>query len=380
MKSDEQTKVRYSNIELLRILAMFMIVVYHIVYHCVRIQLVAPASLGRGTLDSFNHPLFYKRLLILNTIMSFGIIGNAIFILISGFFMANRKPENIKLGAISKKLLLQLGFAAVLLVCGSPILHYIKPDIYIDMPNITIFNDMSWFVGYYYIVVLCGALFLNDFLAKLSFERYAAFLLTLFAFTQFTYSGGFAEAVAGGARTILTGVFLYSLGGFIQKFNPFKKIRVWFLIFVTIGVYFLIWVSGYNVTETKIETYIRNGTTDPFIQSVPDFTNFSIVIIILSVCLFEMFRRIRLPESKIISFVGKSTFMVYLIHDNTLFYEIWNLKDWITVLKENTLLFMLNILKWAACTFLIGVVAYVLFVILIEVLKRSKKIIMKNNV
>ena len=83
-------KTRSSNIELLRIIAMFMIVLYHIVYHCVVVQLTNPASMGRTVIDTFNHPTFYKELLMLNSIQTFGIIGNAIFILISGYFMANR--------------------------------------------------------------------------------------------------------------------------------------------------------------------------------------------------------------------------------------------------------------------------------------------------
>lgn len=66
--------VRYSNIELLRILAMYMIIIYHIVYHCVNIQLTDPVSIGRGVVEIFNHPHFYKRLLLLNSIMTFGVL------------------------------------------------------------------------------------------------------------------------------------------------------------------------------------------------------------------------------------------------------------------------------------------------------------------
>lgn len=92
----EKKKTRSSNIELLRILAMFMIVIYHITCHCVTVQLTDPGSMGRTVVDTFNHPVFYTRLLILNSLMTFGIIGNAIFILISGYFMANRGGDRSK--------------------------------------------------------------------------------------------------------------------------------------------------------------------------------------------------------------------------------------------------------------------------------------------
>lgn len=83
-------ELRSSNIELLRVLAMFMIVMDHITVHCVTVQFTDPGSMGRRAVDFFNHPVFYPRLLIIDCLMTFGIVGNAIFILISGYFMANR--------------------------------------------------------------------------------------------------------------------------------------------------------------------------------------------------------------------------------------------------------------------------------------------------
>lgn len=53
-------KIRDANIELLRIAAMFMIVIYHIVCHCVNVQLTNPESVGQGAADVFNHPVFWE--------------------------------------------------------------------------------------------------------------------------------------------------------------------------------------------------------------------------------------------------------------------------------------------------------------------------------
>lgn len=75
-------KERNSNIELLRIVAMMMIIIFHIIHHCVRNQL--PNSV------IFNSPEIFKELSIPQIIATMGSIGNAIFILISGYFMANR--------------------------------------------------------------------------------------------------------------------------------------------------------------------------------------------------------------------------------------------------------------------------------------------------
>lgn len=340
------TKTRQSNMELLRVVAMYMIVVYHIVCHCVNVQLMDPASMGREAVGYFNEPVVYKRLLILNCIKTFGGIGNDVFIMISGYFMANRKSESIKIGNISKKLLLQLGFASLFLSLVPTVLHFIKPSVYMYLPDIKIFNEMAWFVGYYFAVVLCGVLFLNRFLEKLDRDKFLTFLLILLPFVTLGYLGTILDAVAGGMRNFMTGIFLYSLGGYIKKFNPFAKIRLWCFGLLVFGSYVLVIISGYNAVESRIETYIRNGGEGTFVQNIPGYENYSIIILILSVCIFEIFRRITLRENKLIAFLGQSTFMVYLVHDNKFFYELWNLKDWVTAMNESMWSFLLDLLKW----------------------------------
>jgi len=100
--------------------------------------------------------------------MPLGKAGNAIFLIISGYFMI-LKGKEINIVNISKKLLLQLGFAAIMLVLASTATYYynIRSLSNLNLVNIKIFNDMSWFVGYYFLVILIAALFLNRFLISL---------------------------------------------------------------------------------------------------------------------------------------------------------------------------------------------------------------------
>lgn len=88
-------KTRSSNIELLRILAMFMIIIFHISDHCVKVQLTDTASMLRMNNGLFCEPVFYKKLLLLSTFAPMGKIGNVIFITISGYFMVQRETELI---------------------------------------------------------------------------------------------------------------------------------------------------------------------------------------------------------------------------------------------------------------------------------------------
>ena len=57
---DKNKKIRSTNIEILRIIAMLMIVIYHIVYHCINVQLNGGDSIIKISSTLFNMPLTVK--------------------------------------------------------------------------------------------------------------------------------------------------------------------------------------------------------------------------------------------------------------------------------------------------------------------------------
>lgn len=76
------------------------------------------------------------------------------------------KGNGINLAKISKKLLLQLGFAAVSLTLVSSFWYRMTDGVFLKLVNINKFNSMSWFVGYYFFIMVIAYLFLNKFLAN----------------------------------------------------------------------------------------------------------------------------------------------------------------------------------------------------------------------
>lgn len=355
-----QKKGRASNIELLRVVAMFLIIIYHIVYHTVGQQLSDPESVRFMHNGVFNYPFFYPQLLIPEAIMPLGIVGNVIFILISGYFMIEKGKE-IALGPVAKKLLLQLGFAAVLLVIGTPLVYLLMGSRLIRMVGITRFNGMSWFVGYYFLVIVIAALFLNQFLRKLPKKTYITFLLIIFGIMEFGWSSDLLEDLASGLEVLIGGVFFYSLGAFIRLYDPFGKLRTWVFPTLIAATYILILISSFNKTQTEADLYSLADSEDPFYHTLTVYSNTSIVVVIIGVCVFELFRRISIPENRGINYLGKCTFMIYLIHDNRFFYSLWGLTDWMTELGTRPGMFVSDLLKWALYTFGIGVAAYSLY-------------------
>ena len=378
--------LRDSNIELMRILAMFMIIVYHIVLHCVNVQLADVASVERLGNGWFNNPVFYKELMFLALLMPFGLVGNALFIIISGYFLADREIDMLK---ISKKLLSQLLFAAVTLVLVSA--AFIRQtaanpitDNLFSYIRIQYFNKMSWFVGYYFIIMLLAFMFLNSFLSKLDRKKYLGFLFTILAISQLGWSGGLLDDLAKGLRTVVIGIFLYALGGYIRKYNPFGKVRGYVLILVIILANSLVGISYYNTTIGKIQSYYYNmnlpgAVETDFVQSIPKFDNYSFIVVIIGICLFELFRRIKLPKIRLINWLAQATFMVYLLHDNGFAYSIWGTQDWITLLYTNFYGFVGKLALWTLAVFGVGVVEYLVFKLLIKAFNKTSWLFIKNQ-
>lgn len=143
------------------------------------------------------------------------------------------KGKSVNLIKTSKKLFLQLLYSiAILTVVSNTVFCMWVGQNFISMENFMSVNGRSWYIGYYFVVILIGALFLNERLMKFDKKNYAIFLIVSFVITQFSWSAGLLNGFSGGLNLLLTGIFLYSLGGFIRKFDPFKNVRIY--------VYFLI--------------------------------------------------------------------------------------------------------------------------------------------
>ena len=246
--------------------------------------------------------------------------------------------------------------------------------------DINIFNGMSWYIGYYFSIIMFARLFLNNFLSKLNRANYTRFLLGIFALIEFQWSSyTFLNGFSGGLLVFVTGVFLFSLGGYIKKYNPFASIRTFGLLLILIVELILLYISFYNITENTLQSYYANGGTGGFTQYILGYDNNSIIPIIAGIVIFELFRRINIQSNKVINFLGGSTLMVYLVHDNSLIYSIWHTQNWITLLYYSSIKYMGKHALWTILTFVSGVMVYVLYLMLIKFFKKISWIFIKKS-
>ena len=365
-----EIKQRRSNLELLRIVAMLMIIAFHIYRHCISGQLTDPDSMERMGNGLFSVPLFYKKLLLLTVFSSFGRAGNVVFMTLTGYFMV-AKGREIRLIPIAKKLLLEQGYAAVLLLITSLLVFRRNPDGCTTLTEVNLFNSMSWYVGYYFLVMLLARLCLNRYLEKLERKQYRLFLFALLCMTQFKWIIKLLNGVTGDLVILVTGVFLYSLGGYIRRYHPFARVRTWAIFGVIFGIYVLLFLSTYAGVQNRIQDYYREASADPFIQYIPNVGDNSIVAILLGLSLFELFRRIKMPCCRVINYLGGATFMIYLFHDNSFFYSLWDRQDWITLLCMHPMGFLLRYGAWTVRTFLYGFIAYLGYRLLCRICRKA---------
>lgn len=338
---------------------MLMIVLHHIFVHCATTQLTDPSSIAQLNNGWFCYPVIYERLFIFTAATSWGPIGNSIFILISGYFLACKEPDRIDLAKTAKKLLEQVVFSVLFLIAVSALARQLSGVNYsletLTSPNT---GGWAWFVGYYFVIILIGRLWLNGHLASLDRKRYATELVCLLAITQFSWTMSLLAGFSDGLSALAIGLFLYALGGFIGKFDCFGRIKAGAIILLMVALSLLMFASYANYVQTAIE---MRDPTQAFIQPVETHGNASLIAIVISICLFELFTRINMPGNAVINFLGASTLMVYLVHDDEFFYSIWGQTDWITLLHLNYFGFFANLLLVGLMTFGIGVLAYVAY-------------------
>ena len=257
-----------------------------------------------------------------------------------------------------KKVFGQMAFASVVLVIGSFLYHYFWPNNVVYLQHINMFNDSWWYVGYYIGIVIIAELFLNQYLMTADKKRYAVILAISFSIASQGWLGGIFTTLASDLRVVSIGVFLFTFGAYIRQYDPFREVpRVVFLFIITF-VYILVWISCLNTNAWSIQDYIINGKTDNYSQILTAYADYQIVPVVIALSIFEIVKRINIPNNKIINYLGSASFMVFLIHGTDFGYYIIRQNDWLYCLHCSVWLFWKEIVFYTFVIYAIGVLSY----------------------
>lgn len=292
---------RQTNVELLRILSMFLIVVLHYF-----LNVAKETSIGSINSSSLLGGVMY---LSLEPSYILSGVGVNCFVMITGYFICQKEffrwKGIIRTWTQTAFYILSIGVA----------LKFILPDL-VNIKLICKYLLLDY-SGYWFVTCYIGLLLVAPLLAiiinSLNERNYQIILVVLFILSfQYAYGRIFA-----GYATLGWFIFLFMVAGYIRKFSlPNIWINHKKTIFLFIWILLFVLATSYNIFEYKFK-----GVPFRLISSSNDGMMF-----FLSLSLFVYFINTKM-ENKYLQRLSKLSpyvFGVYLIHNNPFcFKQIW---------------------------------------------------------
>ena len=304
MNDNKNKKIIQSNIELLRIFSMIIIIAHHSVVHGIFKYI--------NFLEYENNN---KNILIIKIFEHNGIMSNAIYFIICGYFHIKKYKINLY------SIIWKTCFYGILsgLIGKISIFFGIKDfdnkdeKVFINYLNINpTTSGIYWFVTIY-IILIVFSIQLNKFLNKLNKLGYIIFLI--FFYIIWYYISYYYDNIYFRIKFAL---FFYCIGGYL-KIYPKENSILNIIFLLILGIIGFIFSMELKYIKKYENYYILNY----FIYENKYI--YLIGIPISSYGFFNFFNLINIGYWKLINIFGKSCFGVYLIHDShVLRVIIWN--------------------------------------------------------
>ena len=283
--------VRDSNMELLRILCMFGIVLNHFAIY--------PSWDFGDTVISYNK-------LLIQILLIFGKLGVNCFILISGYFMIRKTSRRV---SSVLKFWLQILFYSLLIPVVFSMFHLHRSGtlewVWAFLPLIS----EKWIFATYYFVLMLFSPYLNLFLNSLNRKQYKTLLLFMMILWCVipTLTNRYMGSGDSGGEGLVWFFVMYSIGGYIRRFeNDIKSVKNIYLYIIGAFLFYVGTIVSLDLLSAKFsavrghEVYFRGA------QRIPQ--------VVLSVSVFILFAKINLGKNRAVNKVASATFGVYLIH------------------------------------------------------------------
>jgi surface polysaccharide O-acyltransferase-like enzyme len=284
-----KTAPRRSNIELLRIIAMIMIVAHHFAVH-----------------SGFDFPadtVTVNRLWI-QFIQLGGKIGVDVFVLISGYFLIS--SAELKTNKVLKLWLQIFTYSSVIFFVffGFGAVSFGFKTL---LKNILPVSFSQWWFASTYFVLYLISPYLNKLLNTLdkkSYQRFLALLTFCWCIIPTFLS------VTWQSNELLWFIYLYSLAGYVRLHASESSVKGTTLIAVSSALAVLTFLSAvvFDILGTKTAFFGRHATFFYDMQKIP--------VLLISLLMFVGFLKIDIGYKPIINIISSATFGVYLIHDN----------------------------------------------------------------
>lgn len=323
-------KTRNANIELLRIISMFMV----LILHC----LLTTGALEYGSGIKYYVYWFIEALCV---------IAVDVFVLISGYFMieAKFKAKNVFKTAISGVWIYSLIFSILAMkIEGRGSGHSTIELIRAIFPILT---KKFWFVNSYVLLYMLSP-FLNKLINSLSKKHFTiliGYLVLIFSIRTTLLPLSWSQDPTGGMGISLF-ILLYSIAAWLRMYysSNGKKYR-WLIGYFTLAICLLM---------SKV-LIIKIGAGENLSSKFYGYS--SPVTIVEAICLLLFFINLRPMRNKIgniINYIAKHSFSVYIIHFammSVLFTKIFHVQNWIDRIDTGIMAILVScVIIYSFCT------------------------------
>ncbi len=295
-------KIRESNYELMRIISMFFIVVYHMII-----------STG-GQL--INHTASYTQIF-LEVLSLLLIVHVNSFVLVSGYFQYDKKTS-------FKKVLSLIGMALFYTIVIALIFNFFGIVSVSLLDYIKIFSPLEfqnlWFLNMYIALYLLAP-YINKLIKNLNQKEHRKLIILLFVMFSLIATITNQNTFANNGHTLVQFIFLYILGAYLKKYPISNNIhfknysnKKKFAIFLFLYFFFgIVNYLAYFFAKTLLAGDV--GETVTYIcEAIINNTYFyqNPLILAQSVCYFLIFETFSF-KNKFINYIASMIFAIYVI-------------------------------------------------------------------
>lgn len=354
-------KERSSNFELMRIISMFFIVVYHFL-------LTTGGQLITHTTGLINIFFVFLSLIIIVHVNS--------FIIVSGYFQYDKKVS-------IKKVLSLIGMVWFYSTLIAIIFHITGLREFTFLEVLKIMSPFEyenlWFFKTYIALYLLSP-YINILINNLDQKQHRNLLILLIVMYSVIATITNQETFSNTGFSIVHFIFLYILGAYLKKYpikenihfknySEKKKFLIFLSIFMFMGTFnFLLYEFVSNIlnlsTKNTITYFCTAIKTNLYYYQNP-------ILLIQSIAYFLMFETIDI-KSKFVNKISSCMFAIYVITENP--YVRDNMYRWLGCFTGNMIYDHKIILKMFVCS----IIVFVFCVIIDLIRKKFKNIIIKT--
>lgn len=284
---------RQSNIELLRVISMFWVLLghYYVLSKFSMVDTISFNWIGMQILGAWSK------------------VAVDIFVIITGYFLVN---QNFRWKKILKLLSCTYSWGIIVLIFALYLGISVRMDhIYKSLFPLT---PLNWFARSYLLLYISIPLF-NKLISRFNQSQLGFFIvgLTTLFYTVPTLISTF---ISGGGY--LTSYFtfgtMYLIGAYIKKYGNLKMDKIFIYVGIAsclLIVGSIVWNDHYLYEQANIMYLAHKGN--------------SIVGLLSAIGIFTVFKNLKCKYNSWINILASTTFAVYLIHNNPIISDwIWN--------------------------------------------------------